>query len=133
MYHRVPYQGMTLDGGHVENPISIKITVIQWLFPAILTTIIQQTKSANNRKTGKTAMALTWYRHFQWNGGLNKILRRQNLAGSIYVRSSIKLLHLFPFDQQTWLLLLKIEHMVKLYVFGNNSKISNQIFCKISG
>jgi hypothetical protein len=28
-------------------------------------------------KTGKTAMALTWYRHFQINGGLNQILRRQ--------------------------------------------------------
>jgi hypothetical protein len=34
-----------------------------------------------------------------------------NLAGSIYVRSSIKLLHLIPFGQQTWPLLLKIEHM----------------------
>ena len=43
-----------------------------------------------------------------------------NLAGSIYVRSSIKLLHLVPFDQQTWPLLLKIEHMVKLHVFVNN-------------
>jgi hypothetical protein len=32
-----------------------------------------------------------------------------NLAGSIYVRSSIKLLHLIPFGQQTWPLLLKIE------------------------
>jgi hypothetical protein len=42
-----------------------------------------------------------------------------NLAGSIYVRSSIKLLHLVPFGQQTWPLLLKIEHMVKLHVFGN--------------
>ena len=49
-----------------------------------------------------------------------------NLAGSIYVRSSIKLLHLAPFGQQTWPLLLKIEHIVKLHVFGNNSKtISN--------
>jgi hypothetical protein len=38
-----------------------------------------------------------------------------NLAGSIYVRSSIKLLHLVPFGQQTWPLLLKIEHMVKLH------------------
>jgi hypothetical protein len=38
---------------------------------------IKQTKSVNNRKTGKTAMALTWYRHFQRNGGLNHILRRQ--------------------------------------------------------
>jgi hypothetical protein len=43
-----------------------------------------------------------------------------NLAGSIYVRSSIKLLHLVPFGQQTWPLLLKIEHMVKLHVFGKN-------------
>jgi hypothetical protein len=47
-----------------------------------------------------------------------------NLAGSIYVRSSIKLLHLIPFGQQTWPLLLKIEHMVKLHVFGNNSMLS---------
>jgi hypothetical protein len=44
-----------------------------------------------------------------------------NLAGSIYVRSSIKFLHLVPFGQQTWLLLQKIEHMVKLHVFGNTS------------
>jgi hypothetical protein len=50
-----------------------------------------------------------------------------NLAGSIYVRSSIKLLHLVPFGQQTWPLLLKIEHTVKLHVFGNNSKIVNNI------
>jgi hypothetical protein len=28
----------------------------------------KQTKSVNNRKTGKPAMALTWYRHFQRNG-----------------------------------------------------------------
>jgi hypothetical protein len=33
-----------------------------------------------------------------------------NLAGSISVRSSIKLLHLVPFGQQTWPLLPKIEH-----------------------
>ena len=50
-----------------------------------------------------------------------------NLAGSIYVRSSIKLLHIVPFGQQTWPLLLKIEHMVKLHVFGNNSKTVNNI------
>ena len=50
-----------------------------------------------------------------------------NLAGSIYVRSSIKLLHLIPFGQQTWPLLLKIEHSVKLHVFGNNSKTVNNI------
>jgi hypothetical protein len=31
------------------------------------------------------------------------------LAGSIYVRSSIKFLHLVPFGQQTWPLLLKIK------------------------
>jgi hypothetical protein len=50
-----------------------------------------------------------------------------SLAESIYVRSSIKLLHLVPFGQQTWPLLLNIEHMVKLYVFGNNSKTINNI------
>jgi hypothetical protein len=50
-----------------------------------------------------------------------------NLAGSIYVRSSIKFLHLVPFVQQTWPLLLNIEHMVKLHVFGNNSKTMNNI------
>ena len=39
-----------------------------------------------------------------------------NLAGSIYVRSSIKLLHLVPFGQQAWPLLLKIEHMAILVI-----------------
>jgi hypothetical protein len=34
-------------------------------------------KGVNNRKTGKTTMALTWYRHLQRNGKLNQILRRQ--------------------------------------------------------
>jgi hypothetical protein len=34
---------------------------------------------------------------------------------------------LVPFGQQTWLLLLKIEHMVKLHVFGNNWKTVNYI------
>ena len=51
----------------------------------------------------------------------------QNLAGNIYLRSSIQLLYLVPFGQQTWLLLLKIEHMVKLHVFGNNWKTVNYI------
>jgi hypothetical protein len=50
-----------------------------------------------------------------------------NLAGSIYVRSSIKRLHLIPFGQQTWPLLLKIKHRVKLHVFVNNSKTVNNI------
>ena len=36
----------------------------------------RNTKSVNNRKTGKTAMALILYRHFQRNGGLNKSARR---------------------------------------------------------
>jgi hypothetical protein len=35
-----------------------------------------------------------------FNISLGKI--EPNLAGSIYVRSSIKLLHLVPFGQQTW-------------------------------
>jgi hypothetical protein len=51
------------------------------------------------------------------------------LGGYICWRNgtSIKLLHLVPFGQQTWPLLLKIEHMVKLHVFGNNSKTVNNI------
>jgi hypothetical protein len=36
-----------------------------------------------------------------------------------------KKFHLVPFGQQTWPLILKIEHMVKLHIFGNNSKIVN--------
>jgi hypothetical protein len=59
-----------------------------------------------------------------------------NLAGSIYVRSSIKVLHLIPFGQQTWPLLLKIEHRVKLHLTekkGNNSKLGTQINFKITG
>jgi hypothetical protein len=31
----------------------------------------------------------------------------QNLAGNIYLRSSIKLLYLVPFGQQTWLLMAR--------------------------
>jgi hypothetical protein len=36
-----------------------------------------------------------------------------NLAGSIYVRFSIKLLHMVPFGQQTWP--LRANHMKKFY------------------
>ena len=36
--------------------------------------VYKQTKSVNNRKTVKTVMTLTWYRHFLRNGGLNQIL-----------------------------------------------------------
>ena len=39
--------------------------------------VYKQTKSVNNRKTVKTVMTLTWYRHFSRNGGLNQILKRQ--------------------------------------------------------
>jgi hypothetical protein len=35
----------------------------------------KQKKISQQPKTGKTAMALTWYKHFQRNGGLNQILR----------------------------------------------------------
>jgi hypothetical protein len=40
-----------------------------------------------------------------------------NLAGIIYVRSSIKLLHLVPFGQQTWPLLLKMRTYGKIARF----------------
>ena len=37
----------------------------------------KQTKSVNNRKTGKTTTAPTRHRHLQRNGGLNQTPRRQ--------------------------------------------------------
>jgi hypothetical protein len=39
--------------------------------------VYKQTKSVNNRKTVKTVMTLTRYRHFQRNGGPNEIPRCQ--------------------------------------------------------
>jgi hypothetical protein len=71
------------------------------------------------RGPSKNNSTKVWLQLAQWF--------QPNLAESIYVRSSIKLLHLVPFGQQTWPLLLKIEHMVKLHVFGNNSKNVNNI------
>jgi hypothetical protein len=50
-----------------------------------------------------------------------------NLAGSIYVRSSIKLLHLVPFGQQTWPLLLKIPSLAP---FGQ--AVSEKIFLTLA-
>ena len=47
---------------------------------------------------------------------------RKHLCKILY-----KTLHLIPFGQQTWPLLLKIEYRVKLHVFGNNSKTVNNI------
>ena len=44
---------------------------------ALLWQVYKQIRSVNNRNTVKTVMSLTWYRHFQRNGGLNQILRHQ--------------------------------------------------------
>jgi hypothetical protein len=55
-----------------------------------------------------------------WPNGAK--LGRKHLCKILY-----KTLHFVPFGQQTWPLLLKIEHMVKLHVFGNNSKTVNNI------
>jgi hypothetical protein len=41
--------------------------------------------------------------------------------------SSFKIVSGDAVHQPTWPLLLKIEHMVKLQVFGNNSKTVNDI------
>jgi hypothetical protein len=56
-----------------------------------------------------------------------------NLAGSIYVRSSIKLLHLVTSGQQTWPLLLKIEHgkIARFLVITQKPLIISEILKKI--
>jgi hypothetical protein len=55
-----------------------------------------------------------------WPNGAK--LGRKHLCKILYKTSSFG-----SFDQQTWPLLLKIEHMVKLHVFANNSKTINNI------
>ena len=46
-------------------------------YSIVIPQVHKRTKSVNNRKSGKTVMSLTWYRHFQRNGGSNQILRPQ--------------------------------------------------------
>jgi hypothetical protein len=51
-----------------------------------------------------------------------------NLAGSIYVRSSIKLLHLVPFAQQTWLprLILFSDWLMAGSIYVRYEKVNGQ-------
>jgi hypothetical protein len=53
----------------VKNKGNNKITEHRAIFQGE-----RQNSQVNNRKTGKTAMAPTWYRHFQRNGGLIQII-----------------------------------------------------------
>jgi hypothetical protein len=57
-----------------------------------------------------------------WPNGAKLCRKHLHVCKILY-----KTLHLVPFGQQTWPLLLKIEHMVKLHVFGNNTKTVNNI------
>jgi len=68
-YH-ITYYNYTINKGNN------KITELRTIFQreSQNSQVYKQTKSVNNRKT---VMTLTWYRHFQRNGGLNQILRRQ--------------------------------------------------------
>jgi hypothetical protein len=52
---------------------------------------------------------------------------KPNLVRIITKESSFKIVSGDAVHQPTWLLLLKIEHMVKLQVLGNNSKTVNNI------
>ena len=52
---------------------------------------------------------------------------KPNLVWIITRVSSFKILFGDTVHQPTWPLLLKIEHMVKLQIFGNNSKTVNNI------
>jgi hypothetical protein len=60
------------------------------------THVNKQTKSVNNRTTGKTSMALTCYRHFQRNGGLNQILWRQTSTSITVKRFRLSLCIISP-------------------------------------
>ena len=52
---------------------------------------------------------------------------KPNLVWIITRASSFKIVSGDAVHQATWLLLLKIEHMIKLQVLGNNSKTFNNI------
>jgi hypothetical protein len=63
---------------------------------------------------------------------------KPNLAGSIYVRSSIKLLHLVPFGQQTWLprAILFSDWLMLKKIFSetagpNGAKLGRKHLCKV--
>jgi hypothetical protein len=79
----------------------------------------------SNISQSETRIALgdhiCWWNGTKWRNFIEDLtsMLTAKMAGSIYLRSSIKLLYLVPFGQETWLLLQKIEHMVKLHVFGN--------------
>ena len=51
---------------HAMNKGNNKITELRTIFQREKKTsqVYKQTKSVNKRKTGKTVMTLTWYRHF---------------------------------------------------------------------
>jgi hypothetical protein len=64
---------------HITNKGNNKITELRTILQreSQNSEVYKQTKSVNNRKTVKTVMNLTWYRHFWRNGGLNQILKHQ--------------------------------------------------------
>ena len=79
------------------------------------------------------AIAITWrpsyvVNFFQKSSPLKVLDQwKPNLVWIITRVSSFKIVSGDAVHQQTWPLLLKIEHMVKLQVFGNNSKTVNNI------
>ena len=68
-------EGLTLNTNKGNKKITELLTIFQK--ESQNSKVYQQTKSVNSQKTVETVMTLTWYRHFQRNGGLNQILRRQ--------------------------------------------------------
>ena len=92
----------------------LKFLFLKWSFSSFLTHLTQRVM---------WAIAITWRPSYVVNFFKNLLLWKYCTNGV----SSFKIVSDDAVYQPTWPLLLKIEHMVKLHVLGNNSKTVNNI------
>ena len=110
---------------------SIRVCIFSWFFFSADYFLAHLTQRV------RWAIAITWRpssvirrKLFQKSSPLKVLDQWQwkpNLVWIITRVSSFKIVSGDAVHQPTWPLLLKIEHMVKLQVFGNNSKTVNNI------